>query len=162
MAIQRRMVHHHPSGQRRKLVWATTDSTVAALAAGVATNVQLNSALLANLPGFTVIRTHIRIQIPFVAVTDSTVVGLQVVRFSDVGTARPTLPADQDTDWAYLARYYAQATGAAIDTSREFVIDLRAKRKMEEVSQAYILMIQNNNAAAATYHFFARTLFALP
>jgi len=147
---------------RRKLVWDTVDGTVAGLAAATTTSVQLNPSLLANLPGFTLTRVHLRISIPYVAVTDATRIGIIVGRTSDIGTVRPDPNTENELDWMYLTNYFATASGAAVDTQREIVIDVRSRRKMDEVGMTPLLVIRNGNAAAATYRFHGRVLFALP
>jgi hypothetical protein len=104
-------------------------------------------------------------RIPFVGATDATLVGLIVGRSTDVATGAAVHPApalDPEVDWMYSTRYYAIGTGAATDIAREVNIDIRSKRKMDEVGQVLLLTITNNNAAAANYMYFSRVLFALP
>jgi len=157
----RRSSNFHRAPQRRQLVWATTFFAVSP-AAGVQTSVQLNSGLLQNLPGFTVIRTHVRMQVPFVGITDKCTIGLIVGRNSDVGTIRPDVTGEPELDWMHLEQFYPAASGAAVDTLQVITVDNHSKRKMDEPSQVYMLSIKNGNAAAAAYVGYARVLFALP
>jgi len=162
MARHLQMVHSRARSTRRKLVWATESFSVPALAAGATKVLNLTSPSLPNTLGMTVMRMHIRLQVPFVAASDNTQLGFIVGRTADVAANTPTVPGNEALDWMYVTSLFATATGAAVDTLRVFDFDIRSKRKMEELEQILLISVRNNNAAAANYVGFSRVLLALP
>ena len=152
-------------GQRRKLDWATFDTTIP-VPAGPPTNSTvdlLNQFELAGASklGVTIMRTHLQLQLPY-AVAGRWEVGLSVVRVTDIGTTRVNPNADNDLDWALFNCFYESYSGATIDARRDVTIDLRAKRKCQEMGQTWGLSLWNSTAAAQTVSAFCRTLVALP
>jgi len=91
-------------------------------------------------------------------------IGLIVGRNTDVGinVAGQQDPANPETDWMYLDKWFATFSGAAQDATTIFTLDLKAKRKLQELNQAYILAITNTTASPSTYLMWARTLVMLP
>ena len=151
--------------QRRKLVWATRNIDFGPVAAGATTNVDLLAdfrAAGAFVIGCTIMRTHLGMHVQSTALTDSYEVGLVVGRLGDVATNRISVNADPEIDWMYVNRWWAPASGAAVDAGEFHEIDLRAKRKLQELDQAYLFVFTNQTAAAHTPHLFVRTLVALP
>jgi hypothetical protein len=152
--------------ERRKLVWGTTDQSVN-IPAGQISNTNLLAALSvagSSLLGVTVMRTHCRImQLAAVAGT-TTRVGFIIGRTSDVGIniAGQQDPSNPELDWMLLDRRTQDTNGAATNATQNWVYDLKSKRKMQELNQAYILAITNTTAAAVTYQLWARVLVALP
>ena len=155
--------------QRRKLVWATFDQTLPALAVNAVTSVDLlNQFELAGAShlGVTIMRTHVRLQLTNMAApADAVPIGFVVARLSDVGTARVDPNAESDLDWLYIDRLMADSMGAGgtITANPVYTFDLRAKRKMQEMSQAYVFAVKNlTGSAAFSPRLYVRTLVALP
>jgi hypothetical protein len=152
--------------QRRKLVWATFDNSFNLPASGTIVNTidLLNQFELAGASklGLTVIRTHMRILLPYAPSTVRYELGLSIVRQTDVGTVRPNPNGDNDLDWMLFDKFFPSFSGATVNASMERVIDLKAKRKCEEMGQTYGASFWSNTAAPGTIEVFARTLVALP
>jgi len=155
-----------PSGaRRRKLVWSTLDQSVT-LIAGANTTVNMLSALAvagSSLTGITIMRTHLTLA-PTTALTlaDSIRVGLIVCRSSDIGAGSILTAADPELDWMLLRREYVTSSGLGSGGGDVLAYDVKAKRKMEELNQAYGLCITNAAGGSKTIGLFARTLVALP
>jgi hypothetical protein len=153
-------------GQRRKLVWATVNTTVA-----TASNAVHAVDLLGNLRtagasvlGCTVMRTHVQLGIDWLTPvkTDFWCIGIIVCRDVDVtnGIDPNTNPGD---DWMLSVQYFPSASGAALDIFQQARdIDLRAKRKCQELEQTAALHFSNHSATARNLSIYARTLIALP
>jgi len=155
---------HRP--QRRKLVWSVFDGLVGAVPAGDAQGVnlltQLNVAGASRL-GATVMRTHLRIQVPYTANTEFHTLGLVVGRPSDIAVPTAADPANvPELDWMWLERLFPHSSGATVDANRTYTVDSHARRKLEELDQTYILSLSNGAAGAITYAVYCRTLLALP
>jgi hypothetical protein len=149
---------------RRKLVWATANTSIAAIPVAGGFGLDLTGNLRtagASVLGGTVMRTHLVLSLPFVNVSDFWAVGLLVCRDVDLaaGIDPNTNPGD---DWMFYRQYFPTASGAAVDSVREVVVDLRSKRKFQELEQRYGLHVFNHTGAAKTVPLFARTLVALP
>ncbi len=154
-------------GRRRKLVWATTNTSFS-LAAGANTTIDLLAGFEiagASKLGVTVMRTHLRLNWTYGAAADNVVVGLSVVRDSDIGTTRVNPNSDPELDWMLWEAIYADSmgAGATINTIVNLVFDVRSRRKVEELGQTYGLSLTNANAATAgNPRVSARVLLALP
>ena len=163
----RRSPVHRRGSARRELVWATTDQTVN-IPAGQISDLNLLAALSvagSSLLGVTVIRTHVHIAIQTgLAAGVGWRFGLIIGRNTDVGVnvAGQQDPSNPELDWMYLDRVYGTFSGATADAQRLFEVDLRAKRRMQELNQAYLLCQTNTTAAAVNVAVWARTLLALP
>jgi hypothetical protein len=96
------------------------------------------------------------------ATTDQIRLGLAIGRVSDVGAAGKLDPADPELDWMFLTRFVPTASGAAVDATQHWVFDLKSKRKLGELNQAYILAMSHNAAAARLFNVFARSLVMIP
>jgi len=119
----------------------------------------------ASTLGVTVMRTHLRVQLPYVNVSDQWSIGLIVARAQDIGIGTANGPdpgVNPDLNWAYNDRIWAISNGSAIDVAREITIDIRAKRKVQELNERFVFAIRNATAASAQCRVFARTLVALP
>jgi len=153
------------TGNRRKLVWATVEQATSALAAGASANIGLLGDLGNATLGCTIMRTHVRVTpTAAVALADSVNLGLIVARNTDVAdptTAGLVTVAQADLDWMFIHRWTANPT-LFEGGSNSISIDVRSKRKLQELNQNYILSIKNNQSAASTYRVYARTLIALP
>jgi hypothetical protein len=138
------------------------------MAAGQGSNVNLLAALSvagASLLGVTVMRTHLALYVTTaVTLADELRVGLVIGRVADVGAGPPagTISAsDPELDWMLLRDEFATPTfGPQGSNTLEY--DLKAKRKMQELNQAYILALANSAGGSKTVKIFARTLLALP
>jgi hypothetical protein len=169
--VPTRLVRSHRTavrgGQRRKLVWATTDQSLT-VPTGQISNVNLLAALSvagSSLLGITIMRTHLRVQIQTGgAATQLQRVGLIVGRVSDVGTniAGQQDPSNPELDWMLLDRRQVLGQETNVSTQPCYTYDVRAKRKMQELNQAYILALSNNGVAGITFALWARVLIALP
>jgi hypothetical protein len=153
-------------GARRKLVWATTAQNFT-IAAGARTTVDLLASLEvagASTLGVTVMRTHSRIYVSnWATVNDEVVYGFIIARDTDIGAALgPNANADTELDWMLWSALFPTSSAAAVDVTSMTDIDLRAKRKMEEMGQRYALCVTNISAASKTFSLIQRTLVALP
>jgi hypothetical protein len=150
---------------RRKLVWATADAVVNVPAGGLG-NLDLLTAFEvagSSLLGVTIMRTHLSLAVNFVGIADQTRFGLIVDRKASVGAGLGPNPSSApEDDWMWLQNVGVTTSGAAVDTVRQIHVDSRAKRKMQELQQAYLLQLSNGNAASQNYGVFCRTLLALP
>jgi hypothetical protein len=165
--IRRRTAFSNRSStQRRKLVWATSNSGQVATAAGIVWVSDLLTAFHvggASTLGATVMRTHMTLQLnPYVALGDSFTIGIIVGRLSDVAARLPSPAADPEVDWMLLRQGKATYSGAAIDATREIEIDLRAKRKLQELDQTLLLCVLNGTAQGSFLAHYTRVLLALP
>jgi hypothetical protein len=158
---------HQVRGQRRKLVWSTLDQNVT-IAAGSWTNVNLLAPLSvagSSLLGITIMRSIVTLNInTSIAIGDALAVGLIVCRVNEIGAAvaGSVDPAQLENDWLWLDKYYG-STGTSMDTlPGDMAIDTKAKRKMQELNQAYALSMRNSVGVAKTISFFSRVLVALP
>jgi hypothetical protein len=153
--------------QRRKLVWAT--SAVSSTVANAATNnFDLGASLEvagSSLLGVTVMRSHLRVYVrDWAAVADQFTIGLIVGRATDVGVANVNgiNGAASELDWLLYDQMYPTSSAAAVDVSSQRMIDIRAKRKMDELNMRYLFSVTNNSAGTHSFNFVARILFALP
>jgi len=165
-------VVHHATAQRRKLVWAT-----AAESFTLAPAARRNTDLLGNLKtvgasvlGTTVMRTH-----TVIAVTD-TVAGAPAMGLylgwvvDDAPTATNLDPSTSfGDDWMLLTQLapgYARNSSVLGDAGGHIYygerFDLRAKRKIEELNEQYLLCYENAGANTISVGMFTRTLLALP
>ena len=151
---------------RRKLIWATTAQNVT-IAAGAHTTVDLLASIEvagASTLGITVMRTHCEIYVSnWAGVNDEVVYGFIIARDTDIGAALgPNANADTELDWMLWSALFPNGSGAAVDVATTYPIDLRSKRKMEEMGQRYALCMTNISAASKTFTVICRTLVALP
>jgi hypothetical protein len=158
---------------RRKLVWATSSNLNQSIG-----QTPGNYDLLANLRvagssvlGATVMRVHMDISVLWSAVTPATSNGLAIgfcVEDTDLVTAQDITPGAQGRDWMLREDLFPgtglnTASIAAASPVEGFRVDLRAKRKVQELNQTLAFVIQNTAAAGGLpVSFFARVLIALP
>jgi hypothetical protein len=62
----------------------------------------------------------------------------------------------------YWGALEPQSCGAAISAARSEWFDVKAKRKMPELTQRLVISFFNNSAAAKTVDVISSTLVALP
>jgi hypothetical protein len=155
------------SGSRRKLVWATQATGVVPLAVGANVATDLLFALHvagASTLGATVMRTHVSLFVDdWTTDTDRVDFGLIIGRRSDPVAGLP-LATEDELDWMLLRRLKPQFSGAVPDIGYTTDVDLRAKRKVQELDQTLLLVVGGASgiAAAMTFEIFSRTLLALP
>jgi hypothetical protein len=149
--------------QRRKLVWATFDQTVAMGANQVKIVDLLNQFELAGVSklGCTVVRTHLRMLISTAAIS-AFEYAIGVNPITTVGTQLPNPNGDNDLDWMIFERRWPEWSGATVNANFEIVTDLRSKRKIEEMGQTLTLNLWAPVINAGSFPVFARTLVALP
>ena len=158
--------------QRRKLVWATDVANGVTVASGAKLPMR---DLLANLEvagssilGATVIRTHMRIAVNWGTADVATGVtyGLIVNDAPTVTNLDPSSPAQYGYDWM-LWDTMVPGTADQLAISGTVVlagrhIDLRAKRKIEELAEKYWFVLINTGTASIPVTVSTRTLIALP
>jgi hypothetical protein len=161
--------------RRRKLVWATNFFGPTNIAAGAKlTQVDLLSNLKtagASVLGSTIMRVHTNLAITwlFTDTGPGLYVGYLVASPPVTGTYDPN--AESGLDWM-LNTVIAPGTvnrqclvqGGASPTAyfagNEF--DIRAKRKIQELSQQFFFCAQNPGSAQVSISGFTKTLLALP
>lgn len=176
MPYRRRRSSMRSRGRRRKLVWAQRTASQAFTANAQWTNFDLlqeyKAATGASSVGVTIMRTHLWVLPHAPAAGDSYWVGLHIGDLNDA-TANTTNafvanPHDDPyIDWMFAQKYEYDVNLRVPVPNTDFagsLIDLRAKRRMEEVQSAYLLTVYQDSVTtvAKTYDIFSRTLIALP
>jgi len=160
-----RLVRGGGGRSRRKLVWATADGTIALAASPNSVNVDLTPNFRvagASLLGVTIMRTRGSLTVDNTgrAVGNRVKWGFLVGRTTDLpGTI--ALANDDSLDWMLIQSQNPVSSGGAVGQER-FEVDLRARRKMQELDQAYLLAASNTSGAAMSIRYYVRTLLALP
>lgn len=157
---------------RRKLIWCTTNLALTGTSAGHVTNVDLLADLAvagASRLGSTIMRTHVSLSnSSAVAAGNDFYFGLLVGRNNDLETdlvpAVHTLnvATQPELDWMFWKHYVAAPT---FDAGGSNIIDLdvKSKRKLEELDQTYLACVGFGVAAGnVSLQLVARTLVALP
>jgi len=168
---RRRMSVARP-GARRKLVWATSSGVNQTAGSG-----GFSVDLLANLRvagssvlGSTIIRTHIDVSLIWAAVTPVTGNGVGIglaIEDTDLIAAGDVVIGAAGRDWM-LRQNWLPGTGlnqvSIVSTSpvEGFRVDLRSKRKVQELNQTLGFFVQSLTASGIPFSYFARTLIALP
>jgi hypothetical protein len=119
----------------------------------------------ASLLGVTIMRTHCELSITStVTAADRLRVGFIICRFSEIGAAiaGAVTPADPELDWLLWRHESAAPTFGSQSANNQLVYDIKAKRKMQELNQAYALSLSNDVGIAKLIQVQARTLLALP
>jgi hypothetical protein len=168
MPARTRRSSAHVRGSRRQLVWCTFDQTVA-MAAGVGSNSNLLAGLAvagSSLLGVTIMRTHLELSvITAVTLGDRLQLGLIVGRTADIGAPIPAgavSPAQPDDDWMLWRHETAAPTYGSGSANNQLLYDVKSKRKMQELNQAYVLSMVNDVGVAKTINIQGRVLLALP
>ena len=160
---------------RRRLTWC--DYTSTGLVVGV-TGHALNVDLLSQFKtaggevnGATVIRTHLSVwPATAVAAADAIRLGLMVTGTNEVsatfalGATAFNNPTDFPyVDWMYSRKYRATPNFNPTGSSNELLVDLRSKRKMEDLADTLLLSVVNTNSGVSlNVDISARILIALP
>jgi hypothetical protein len=157
--------HSRAVAPRRKLVWATSGPTTVNVPATSNKTVDLLSNFEiagASTLGITIMRTHMRALWGFATGDTFFQLGLIVGRDQDLVANTPNINSEPELDWMLNTAYFPTYSAAAIDIGLTFEIDLRAKRKMDEMAQRYVMTIYNPEATARALIYQSRTLVALP
>jgi len=95
---------------------------------------------------------------------DDLMFGLIVGRAADLGTnvAGQISPFSTEYPWMLWDVLYPGSSGAAISEMSTYRYDVKAKRKMPELTQRLVLSFLNQSAAAKTFEINASVLVALP
>jgi len=153
--------------QRRSLVWATVDQGVT-IGAGANSDINLLAELAvagSSLLGITIMRTHLELSLTSViTVGDQIRVGFVVGRLTDIGAAvvGQVTAADPSQDWMLWRHETAAPTFGTTSANNQLVYDIKAKRRMQELNQAYVLALNNSAGIAKTMQIQGRVLIALP
>jgi len=154
------------ASQRRKLTWATATATHSAISTAGVMDDLLSDYRSAggSTQGCTVIRTHIDIAIQTAApnIADGVFCGLIVA--NDPSDANDFGPTEGFLDWALYRHLYVMGTtsGSSSQETR-YVIDLKAKRKVQELQETWFLNLTALLGVNTTNVVYtARTLLALP
>ncbi len=172
----RRAPRRRMGRNRRKLVWARTFTTLTVTANNSVTNIDLLQAYKAvvgaSSAGITIMRTRLDVY-PTSTITnnDGFFIGLKVDDLDQVVASSASALAispngNPDSDWMFNSWFNALPTYNWQAANNGIHIDLRAKRRMEEVQQAYLLSIQPVGVAAGglplTLTVHSNVLIALP
>jgi hypothetical protein len=176
MSTRHRTRRFSRTSNRRKLVWATTDTGISVAANTNTTNIDLlagyKGIVGAATAGVTVMRTHLQIFITSTVTNgDSFRFGLivddlsQIVASSASALAINPFTAAAD-DWMFLTAYHATPTYGEMSANNNIRLDVKSKRRMEEVQMAYLACFSPVGVAAGglpfTANVYTRTLLALP
>ena len=157
-----------PRSQRRKLVWATFKTSNATTASGTSS---ANQDLLGNLEvagvgifGGTIMRTHCSLYVGAAAADTNPGVTIGFIVHDKNDTANDP-HTDDGADWM-LHRVVAPGIPgpavAATAMNYGMDLDIKAKRRLHEVGDAYHFRLYNGGSATATWTLFVKTLIALP
>ena len=155
--------------QHRKLVWATSIVQNTAIAAGTRNATDLLSTIKAagaSVIGATIMRTHVKLA--FSEASADTNVGpyLGLIVNSAPTATNPDPFSDVYDDWMLNTSLGpATADNVYFIGANElwgYTFDLRAKRKIEEMSEKYQLILSNQASGSVTFSMFTKTLLALP
>jgi len=165
-------MHHRvsriPPSQRRKLVWATFNTEAATTVAGATSS---NQDLLGNLTvsgvgifGGTIMRTHIKLYATCLGTDTSpgAYIGCLVHDKNDTANDPHT---DFGADWMLNTVFSPADSGTYITlTALQFMRewDLKSKRRLHEVGDAYHFRLHNTGSQTLTWTLFVKTLVALP
>jgi hypothetical protein len=110
-------------------------------------------------------RTHLVISITSAVTTaDRLRLGLIVGRASDIGVAvaGAITPADPEEDWMLWRHETAAPTFGESSANNQLVYDVKAKRRMNELNQTYVLSMVNDVGVGKQMTIQGRVLVALP
>lgn len=157
------------SAQRRKLVWATTSGSLSTVPTGAGTLIDLLSGYRAaggTTQGITIIRTHAQFATaaPLSGLTSADGVGLGLIIGNGTESASTLNNQDFFLDWMLRRELFsASATSLPNNTAAAaWDIDLRAKRKVEELNQTYWMSVNAIATATPSFSYFVKVLLALP
>jgi hypothetical protein len=174
----------HRGPARRRVIWAQYNATFTFTANSQWFSVDLlqtyKAAVGNSMAKATVMRTHASlVEVTGMTVADRIWTGFRVADVSDTSGSVTTLPTisnprdDPYVDWAFMSRHSldnlgdlhpSYIGGTAGESGQCVTYDLKSKRKLENLTDtwSFVLMQDTVTTVASTYHFFARTLLALP
>lgn len=165
------MAGRRPASTRRKLVWADSAGSALVIGNSPGTNLDLLGTYRTaggSTQGITVIRTHLTCNMLVATAGIGSNEGLTVgIIVDDASATSVTLNTTKpNLDWMLDKTFYATAQQSAIVSGTNlfsgFEIDLRSKRKCQELQQTLWLCMLSNTVNSMTVSFHARTLLALP
>jgi len=152
-------------------VWAT----FVQLATNLGTGAKVNLDLLGNLKvagssvlGCTVMRTHAKLAISEASADTGQGFNVGFIVDDAVNVTNVDPSTAFGNDWMLLTTVSPATTkyGKTYISGTNLVwgdeIDLRSKRKIEEIGEDYLLCLENAGSGTASYSTFVRTLLALP
>ena len=98
------------------------------------------------------------------AVADRVDIGLLISTTDQIGVAAPAddLVSERGRDWLWIARFQPNSGMGALGRET-FTLDLKAKRKVQELNQNYMICYRHvTGAGTLSISPFLRTLVALP
>ncbi len=151
--------------QRRKLVWTTTQTSFANVGNGSSHSQDLLTELEvagASKLGITVMRMHLELVFTYASATvTGWDWGIKIATQDEIANLI-SVATSQNDDWMMIRHEFPEYTGATINAQRLVHVDLKAKRRCEEMNETLGFFVTNNVGTAQTMGIFARTLIALP
>jgi hypothetical protein len=152
--------------QRRRLEWADSLITFNA----IATNTLQTTDLLANFvadggsrEGVTVIRTHIQCAYAPASVGGRSTIGLIVSSLQASTITGELNPLNDPYEpWLLVKTLYPGASGATVNATNPFEIDVKSKRKVQHIQETYWLSWISTDTGTASFNAHVRALIALP
>ena len=92
----------------------------------------------------------------------SVVWGISVTRASDVGGTEPNPLSNPSVDWMWQERVFATYSGATVDSFVRHPVNIRSKRRVDEVGQTLALSINNQQSVSSVVNWSLRVLVRLP
>jgi len=156
--------------QRRKLVWAETGGTLTPGVAGAGAITDLLAGYRAgggSTQGITIMRTHIAYSAFLHAAPNAGNGFASGVIVDDTAQTVATMNTSQIyKDWMYITNKYSGNSDTAFASGTGFIyggdIDLRSKRKCQELQQTLWMCTDRLTANVIDVAFLARVLIALP
>src|SRR5260370_14894124 len=150
--------------ERRKLVGTTAQISHNATTNGTVVFDDLPSGLEvagASLLGITIMRMHAQLSYAPASVGAVSTLGIVVGTSADVGNQLDPVNLP-DLDWMLNRRLLPGSNGATVNAVNVFEIDLRAKRKMQELNQRLYLSWKPADTGTSSLAGQVRILVALP
>ena len=172
-ARHRRTSSFGRSSRRRKLVWATTNSSAVLTAATGITPIDLLAGLESagvGIIGGTVVRTHVALALT-AAETDTApgaFWGTLMYPKSRVGVNAPPVATDFYLDWSMqrLISPGLAPNAIQIATTTDALYgaeyDIRSKRMIKEMDDSLFFCLFNDGSQSTSYTIFTKALVALP
>lgn len=164
---RRRTAYPVRRGARRRLEWATTSVTHNSF---IANTPQVDD-LLANFvadggsrEGLTIMRIHAQFAYAPAAVGDSLRLGMIVEGLNAPSTAGGVLDPTTSPYEPWLINYLELpgASGATVNATNPFLLDLKSKRKVQHVQETLWLSVRSASAGSVSFNGLVRVLVALP
>jgi hypothetical protein len=158
-------MQNRPSGNRRRLEWASTTITHNAIASGTVTTDDLLSGFVTaggSREGLTVMRIHLQLAYAAASAGGTSRIGL-IVAGSGSTAATELNPASFPYEpWLLNRLLFPTTSGAVVDASTPFDIDNRSKRKVQHLGESLFLSWVATDTGTSSLVGLARVLVALP